>query len=104
VETAGKVSSRLKNAETEDSRFPPAHPLAISRGSNTTRRQDLRDIARAAGEEIDGTAFRLMGTGVSLRPGSLRRRQRHARPPRRARDGQSAQEIRARRGDPRHRL
>ena len=49
-------------------------------------------------KEIDGTAFRLMGTGVSaLRAGLAGRRHRHARPPRRTcrtRDRRSAEEVR----------
>ena len=75
------------HAETEDRRFPAAHPLAIDPRPDPAGGQDFRrDSREMLAKEIDGTAFRLMGTGVSaLRPGSqaddtdmLDRRSAHA--------------------------
>ena len=59
-------------------------------------------------KEIDGTAFRLMGSRRQRADAGLAgRRHRHARPPCRAcraRDRRLAQEVRSGRGDPRDRL
>ena len=112
-----KVSSRLKSselagldhhAETEDRRFPAAHPLAIDPRADATGGEDLRDLARNAGEgnrrhrvPPDGHRRQRAAAGIAGR------RHRHARPPLgpcRTRDGRSAQEIRQCRRDPGHRL
>ena len=54
-----KVSARLKNgelagydhhAETEDRRFPPAHPLAIDSVADAAGGKDLCDLPRNAGQ------------------------------------------------------
>ena len=67
-------------------RFPGSAPARNRSRADPARRQDLFDLAGDAGKEIDGTAFRLMGTGVSaLQTGSaaddtdmLDRRSAHA--------------------------
>ena len=96
------------HAETEDRRFPPAHPLAIDQGADPTGGQDLRGLARNAGEGNRRHRFPPDGhRRQRAAPGIGGRRHRHARPPLgpcRARDRRSAQEIRQRRGDPGHRL
>ena len=94
------------HAEAEDRRFPPAHPLAIDRSTNAARGKDLRSVARDADK---GDRRHLVPPDGHRRqraaPGLAGRRQRHARPPCgacRTRDGQSEEEVRASRGDPRH--
>ena len=112
-----KTSSRLKSselcrldrhAEAEDRRFPPAHALAVDRGPDAACREDLLDLPRDAGER--DRRHRLPPDGRRRQRAArrlTRRRHRHARPPCRpcrARGGQSAQEVRQRRRDPRHRV
>ena len=110
-----KVSARLKTGNLAGSTITLKLKTADFR--QRTRSQTVHSPTQLAAKifatsremlakEIDGTAFRLMGTGVSaLQAGLCGRRHRHARPPlgaRRTRDGRSAQEVRQCRGDPGH--
>ena len=79
------------HAETEDRRFPPAHPLAIDCCADATGGKDLCGVPRVAGE--GNRRHRVSPDGHRRQraaPGLAGRRHRHARPPlrpRRTRDG-----------------
>ena len=79
------------HAQTQDCRFPAAHPLAIDPGADAACRQDLCGVPRNAGQgnrrhgvSFDGHRRQRAARGIAGR------RHRHARPPlspRRTRDG-----------------
>ena len=58
--------------EAEDRRFQAAYPLATIHAPTQLAAKFFAVTREMLAKEIDGTAFRLMGAGVSaLRPGSL---------------------------------
>jgi len=53
------------HAEIEDGRFSAAHALAIDSRADPAGAKIFSISRQMLAKEIDGTAFRLMGTGVS---------------------------------------